>query len=130
MDTARTASGVTAFLRRKACLPALLLVGATTVPAWADIDFTARTGSGPIKAAHSGMCLTVPGANPAETVPVVQQPCTGSAEQTWRIQPAGSGFSLVNGATGLCMDSQATRNNASTVWQCNCSPRVSSSATA
>ncbi len=96
------------------------LLGAAPVPASADIDFAARTGSGPIKVAHSGMCLTVPGANPAETVQIVQQACTGAAEQTWRIQPAGNGFSLVNQATGLCMDSQTSRTNGSAVWQIRC----------
>src|SRR2546430_1942566 len=79
---------------------ALLLLPA---PASAEIDFGTRTGSGAIRVAHSGMCLAVPRANPAETVQIEQQPCSGAPEQTWRAQPVGNGFNLVNQATGLCL---------------------------
>ena len=120
MSTARDTTRAKTFRRGRPYLLAPLLLGAVPGSARADIDFLARTGSGPIKAAHSGMCLTVPGANPAETVAIVQQPCNGAAEQTWRIQPASSGFTLVNQATGLCMDSQTERARGSTVWQIRC----------
>ncbi|ACA15911.1 Galactose oxidase [Methylobacterium sp. 4-46] len=100
----------------------LVLLALAASPAAAEISFAARTGSGPIRALHSGMCLTVPGGNPAEAVQIEQQPCTGGADQTWQIRPAGGGFNLVNQATGLCLDSQMSRSGGSAVWQIRCLP--------
>ncbi|WP_342151473.1 RICIN domain-containing protein [Methylorubrum sp. SB2] len=89
--------------------------------AHADIDFANRTGSGPIKAAHSGLCLTVPGGATANGTQLDQETCTGSAAQTWQVQALGNGFTLVNQASGQCIDSQMTNTQGGTIiqWGCN-----------
>ncbi len=101
--------------------PVLCLVaGAMPSPAAADINFAGRTGSGPIKAAHSGLCLTVPGASTANGAQIEQQTCNGSAAQTWQAKPLGNGTAFVNQATGQCLDSMLsyTQGTALTQWTC------------
>ena len=99
----------------------LAAVAAVTVsPAAADIDFASRTGSGPIKAAHSGLCLTVPGASTTNGVQIEQQPCNGSAAQTWQAKPSGNGTAFVNQATGQCLDSMASYTQGNAVIQSTC----------
>ncbi|SFU48823.1 Ricin-type beta-trefoil lectin domain-containing protein [Methylobacterium sp. 174MFSha1.1] len=104
----------------------LVLIAAATGaagPAFADVDFAARTGSGPIKAAHSGLCLTVPGGTTTNGAQIEQQTCTGSAAQTWQAKPFGNGLILVNQATGQCLDSMLSYNQGNPViqWTCNAS---------
>lgn len=55
---------------------------------------------------HSGMCLEVPGASSAAGVQLVQSPCSGRAEQTFRFQvvdAAAQFFTLHATHSGLCL---------------------------
>ncbi|WP_281287273.1 RICIN domain-containing protein [Methylobacterium terricola] len=89
-------------------------------PAQAQINLASGSGSGPLIVSHSGMCVAVPGATTTPAVQLVQQPCTGSPAQTWQAKPFGNGFTLVNQATGQCMDSQISNNWGSGVIQFTC----------
>ena len=108
---------------RPAWVPALWFVAASAVPsaALADVDFVARKGWGPIKAAHSNLCLNAPSATEVNGAQLNQVPCNGSAAQNWRVKPFGEGFNLINQATGLCVDSQASNQWSGTVIQQACS---------
>lgn len=100
----------------------LLSVASTmATPALADVDFTRRTGSGPIKASHSNLCLAVPGGSTASGTQIIQEPCNGTAAQFWQVRPSGSGFTIVNQATGQCLDSQISKTAGGAViqWACN-----------
>lgn len=107
---------------RPAWVPALWFVAASAVPsaALADVDFVARKGWGPIKAAHSNLCLNVPGGNTAIGTQLNQEPCNGSTAQNWQVKPIGEGFSLINQATGQCLDSQPSQQWAGAVVQRTC----------
>lgn len=85
------------------------------------ISFANRTGAGPIKVAHSGLCLTVPGGSTTGGTQLVQEPCNGSIAQTWQVNRFGDGFNVVNRATGLCIDSQISKvaGGAIIQWACN-----------
>jgi hypothetical protein len=107
---------------RPAWVPALWFVAASAVPstALADVDFVARKGWGPIKATHSNLCLNVPVGNTAIGRQLNQEPCNGSTAQNWQVKPFGQGFNLVNQATGLCVDSQASKQWGGKVVQQTC----------
>lgn len=57
-----------------------------------------------LKAAHSGLCLSVAAGDKADMGPVTQQACTGAAEQLWRGTASNGGTSYVNAASGKCLD--------------------------
>jgi hypothetical protein len=75
-----------------------------------------------LRASHSGQCLAVPAGNNADGAPVTQQPCTGAAEQTWQVQAGNGGRTLVNAATGKCLDMTlaAAPGPGSQVYQWTC----------
>lgn len=110
----------------------LVAASALATPARADVDFVNRSGAGPIKASHSGLCLTVPGGSTATGTQLDQEPCDGSAVQTWQVKPFGNGFTLVNQANGQCIDSQISNTQGGAViqWTCNGSAQQTWSAKA
>ena len=90
---------------------------------------TGSGGSGgtdgvPLKAAHSGLCLAVSAGNTADGAAVTQQPCTGGAEQLWRVRAVTGGSALVNAASGKCLDVSMARlpigNGTQVVYQWGC----------
>ncbi|MFY9290116.1 MAG: RICIN domain-containing protein [Methylorubrum rhodinum] len=83
---------------------------------------TGGTDGVTLKAAHSGLCLAVPAGNNADGALVTQQPCTGGAEQTWRVRATAGGNAYVNAASGKCMDISLERAvaNGSRIWQWAC----------
>jgi len=93
---------------------------------------SAATGSGYVKVRHSGQCLDVPASSTVAGVGLTQWPCTGNANQSWRLVPEGLGasndfryFSLVNEASGLCVDvpaSQTTSGIRLIQWTCTHNP--------
>ncbi|WP_035844954.1 RICIN domain-containing protein [Kitasatospora azatica] len=67
-----------------------------------------RTSSGAytIRSAKSGLCLNS-APNPQTSAQLVQNPCNGTADQQWNIQPVNDGsgtYTLANVATGLLAD--------------------------
>ncbi|MGC5781111.1 RICIN domain-containing protein [Methylobacterium sp. NFXW15] len=113
-------------------LVALVVGWIVATPALADVDFTNRTGSGPLKASHSGLCLTVPNGSTANGTQLDQEPCNGSAAQTWQVKAFNNGFTLVNQASGQCIDSQISNTAGGAViqWTCNSSAQQTWSAKA
>ncbi|KMO39863.1 RICIN domain-containing protein [Methylobacterium aquaticum] len=89
-------------------------------PARADLNFLSLSGTGPVIASHSGLCVGLPGGTTAPATQLEQQACTGSPAQTWQIKPFGNGFTLVNQATGQCMDSQLSKNRGTGILQYTC----------
>jgi len=58
-----------------------------------------------LSARHSGQCLDVQGASPADGAPVIQWPCHGNGNQTWQLVAAdGAFFRLVAQHSGKCLD--------------------------
>lgn len=70
----------------------------------ANQTFGGGTSRIALKAAHSGMCLSVPAGNGNDGAPITQQPCTGAAEQSWQVRLGNGGQTFVNAASGKCMD--------------------------
>lgn len=61
--------------------------------------------AGPVlRAAHSGMCLSIPAGNRNDGALVTQQVCNGAPEQTWTPRATAGGSALVNAASGKCLD--------------------------
>ncbi|WP_342150877.1 RICIN domain-containing protein [Methylorubrum sp. SB2] len=88
-----------------------------------DLGSVAGTGGMTLKAAHSGLCLTVPGGNNADGAAITQQACTGGNEQLWKVQAINGGSALVNAATGKCMDLSLEKlpvGNGTRVYQWAC----------
>ncbi|KQP36590.1 RICIN domain-containing protein [Methylobacterium sp. Leaf100] len=79
-------------------------------------------GGGPLKAANSGLCLAIPAGDVSDGALVTQQPCSGKAEQNWKIQAVNGGSALVNAATGKCLDASLATPlaNGSRVYQWGC----------
>ncbi|GJD65469.1 AbfB domain-containing protein [Methylobacterium frigidaeris] len=73
-----------------------------------DASFCPASGLTPtgsvLKAAHSGMCLSVAAGDASDGGAVTQQACNGSAEQTWTSTPSNGGLAYVNKASGKCLD--------------------------
>ncbi|BCB90743.1 RICIN domain-containing protein [Phytohabitans suffuscus] len=92
------------------------LVPQTTVPVPPAYTFTAR---------HSGKLLDVYNASTVDGADVVQWAANGQANQRWRVQDAGGGYSTVVSAnSGKCLDvyggSGATADGTRvTQWTCN-----------
>ncbi len=63
--------------------------GAQTAAGRAAVTFTAR---------HSSLCLAVAGASTAAGAAAVQQPCSGSLEQSWFSTDAGGGYRQLTSA--------------------------------
>lgn len=59
-----------------------------------------------IIARHSGRCLDVVDASPANTAPIQQFTCLGATQlnQVWLLVPAGAGFQIVAQHSGKCLD--------------------------
>ncbi|CAO4184730.1 RICIN domain-containing protein [Methylorubrum aminovorans] len=84
---------------------------------------TGNTAGIPLRAAHSGLCLSVPAGNGNDGAPVTQQTCTGAAEQRWRVRATAGGSALVNAASGKCLDVSLLRPpvaNGTEVFQWGC----------
>ncbi|GMA77770.1 hypothetical protein GCM10025880_41870 [Methylorubrum aminovorans] len=84
---------------------------------------TGNTAGIPLRAAHSGLCLSVPAGNGNDGAPVTQQACTGAAEQRWRVRATAGGSALVNAASGKCLDVSLLRPpvaNGTEVFQWAC----------
>ena len=84
---------------------------------------TGNTAGNPLRAAHSGLCLSVPAGNGNDGAAVTQQACTGSAEQLWRVRAVAGGSALVNAASGKCLDISLARQpvaNGAQVYQWGC----------
>ncbi|MGY2049052.1 RICIN domain-containing protein [Methylobacterium sp. JK268] len=73
-------------------------------PATVSVNLFGGTGSGQLKAAHSGMCLATPVGDNTDAVAIRQQPCGSGAEQIWDAVGMAGGFKLVNRANGKCMN--------------------------
>jgi hypothetical protein len=73
-----------------------------------DASFCPAPGLTPtgsvLKAAHSGMCLSIASGDARDGGAVTQQACNGSAEQTWTGTPSNGGLAYVNKASGKCLD--------------------------
>ncbi len=78
--------------------------GGTGTGSGSDLGSVAGTGGMTLKAAHSGLCLTVQAGNNADGAAITQQACTGGNEQLWKVQAINGGSALVNAASGKCMD--------------------------
>ena len=89
----------------------------------ANQTFTPGPARIALKAAHSGQCLSTPAGNGNDGAPVTQQACTGAAEQSWQVRFGNGGQTLVNAASGKCLDmsllSQAGPGSQVFQWTCN-----------
>ncbi len=78
---------------------------------------------GPIRAAHSGLCLGVAGGSTASGAPIVQLTCDGSASQTWTLIDVGGGYHRLQlGHSGKCLDIEAASPDAlapALQWDCH-----------
>ena len=84
---------------------ALGLVLMTTTPVSAAVEPEPAPVVGPIRAAHSGLCLGVAGGSTEAGAEVVQLTCDDSASQTWTITDLGGGYRRLQvGHTGHCLD--------------------------
>ena len=85
--------------------------------------FSGGTARIALKASHSGQCLAIPSGNGNDGAPVNQQACTGAAEQTWRVGFGNNGQTLVNAASGKCLDMSLLNTPApgtqAFTWACN-----------
>ncbi|WP_143466990.1 RICIN domain-containing protein, partial [Lentzea kentuckyensis] len=86
-------------------------------PALADDHFDVT-----VRAAVSGKCLEPAGGSSADSTPIVQVTCTGSAFQRWDfVDHDNSVFQIRNAVTLKCMDAQGGATNGTPVvqWPCN-----------
>ena len=59
---------------------------------------------------HSGKCLDVSGGSLGDGASIIQWQCHGGANQQWRLEVAGEGYSrMVSRASGKCLDVTAGR---------------------
>ncbi|MFH6786147.1 MULTISPECIES: AbfB domain-containing protein [Methylobacterium] len=77
-----------------------------------------------LKAAHSGLCLSIASGDGSDGGAVTQQTCTGAAEQTWTPTPGNGGTAYVNQASGKCLDMSLLKGPAApgtpiAQWACN-----------
>ncbi|WP_155897391.1 RICIN domain-containing protein [Aureimonas ureilytica] len=70
----------------------------------ATVTTPAEGTSGPLRASHSNLCLSVQGGSGVEGARLVQDGCNGSAIQTWTWRAANGGSTLVNAQTNKCLD--------------------------
>ncbi|AWN53307.1 AbfB domain-containing protein [Methylobacterium sp. 17Sr1-1] len=93
-----------------------------------DASFCPAPGLTPtgwvLKAAHSGLCLSIAGGDTSDGGAVTQQACNGSAEQTWTGTAGNGGIAYVNKASGKCLDVNLSKPPAASgtpinQWTCN-----------
>jgi polygalacturonase len=83
---------------------AALLAGALAVVVLpSSASAAAGAGSYTIANAGSGLCLDLPGSSTAPGTQLDLQPCTGTANQTWTLAPAGTGYTVTSASSGLCL---------------------------
>ncbi|MEM9654865.1 MAG: RICIN domain-containing protein, partial [Actinomycetota bacterium] len=81
----------------------------------------AGTGGVAILSARSDLCLEVSGGSLDDSAEIVQNTCTGSAEQTFEMIPAGTGFSLRATHSNKCIGvSGASQADDADVLQVTC----------
>lgn len=83
-----------------------------------------KAGLMSLKCKVSGMCIDVRESSRKSRAIVVQNPCTGSASQTWKVMRLAekTPFVLRAGHSGLCLTHMSTGTRGSTFVQTQCVP--------
>jgi hypothetical protein len=78
--------------------------------------------TGTLRSAASSLCLDV-GQGPVDGTPVQQVPCTGAPTQLWRLDRAGDVVTVINTATGGCLEvADGSPDNGAQVRLWSCQP--------
>ena len=78
--------------------------------------------AGAIVAKHSGKCMNVSGATPADGAQVIQWNCVGAGNDQWTLRPSQDAYQIVAKHSGKCLDvyGGSTANGAQVIqWGCH-----------